>query len=177
MRERFIQKQIMYMRNFGEGLGFSWQQVFKTTDRDEVAAYCRSNDIALEWRPNGLRIRYVRPAAARHPRTREMVWFNHGTFFHISTQEPAIREALLSSLPEEDLPYNTFYGDGSPIEPAVLDHLRAVYEDETVAFPWQEGDLLMLDNMLVAHGRAPFVGPRKILVGMAEPCHWSDIER
>ncbi len=27
---------------------------------------------------------------------------------------------------------------------------------------------MMLDNMLVAHGRAPFVGPRKVVVGMAE---------
>jgi hypothetical protein len=27
----------------------------------------------------------------------------------------------------------------------------------------------MLDNMLVAHGRAPYKGGRKILVAMAEP--------
>jgi hypothetical protein len=66
-------------------------------------------------------------------------------------------------------PYaNTYYGDGSPIEPKVLDQLRAAYNAETVSFPWQKGDLLMLDNMLVAHGRSPFVGPRQILVGMAE---------
>jgi hypothetical protein len=31
------------------------------------------------------------------------------------------------------------------------------------------GDILMVDNMLVAHGREPFSGPRKILVAMAEP--------
>ena len=177
VRQRFIQKRIMYVRNFGDGLGFPWQQVFKTTDRREVEAYCRSNGIEVEWKSDGLRIRYVRPAVARHPRTGAMVWFNHGTFFHISTQEPAIRESLLASMPEADLPYNTYYGDGSPIEPEVMDHLRAIYQDETVAFPWQEGDLLMLDNMLVAHGRASFAGPRKILVGMADPCHWSDIER
>jgi alpha-ketoglutarate-dependent taurine dioxygenase len=176
-RERFLQKQIMYVRNFGDGLGYPWQQVFKTDDPGEVESYCRGNGITTEWKPDGLRVRYVRPAAARHPRSGAMVWFNHGTFFHISTQEPAIREALLASMAEEDLPYNTFYGDGSPIEPQALEHLRSIYEDETVAFPWQEGDLLMLDNMLVAHGRAPFVGPRKTLVGMAEPCHWSDITR
>lgn len=175
VREGFARKQIMYMRNFGDGLGYPWQQVFKTNDRAEVEAYCRANGIVPEWKANGLRVRYVRPAIARHPRTGALVWFNHGTFFHISTQEPAIRELLLATMPEEDLPYNTYYGDGSPIEPAVLDHLRAIYERETVAFPWQIGDLLMLDNMLVAHGRSSFVGPRKILVGMAEPCHWADL--
>jgi alpha-ketoglutarate-dependent taurine dioxygenase len=37
-----------------------------------------------------------------------------------------------------------------------------------VAFPWQKGDILMVDNMLAAHGREPFTGPRKIMVAMAE---------
>jgi hypothetical protein len=37
-----------------------------------------------------------------------------------------------------------------------------------VSFPWQRGDILMLDNILAAHGRAPYEGPRKILVGMTE---------
>ena len=74
-----------------------------------------------------------------------------------------------SQFTEEDLPNNTYYGDGSPIEPSVLDEIRDAYLKETVVFPWLKGDLLMLDNMLVAHGRAPFTEPRKILVGMADP--------
>ena len=37
-----------------------------------------------------------------------------------------------------------------------------------VVFPWNEGDILMLDNMQVAHGRNPFSGERKIIVSMAE---------
>jgi hypothetical protein len=28
---------------------------------------------------------------------------------------------------------------------------------------------MLLDNMMVAHGREPFSGPRKVAVGMAEP--------
>ena len=70
---------------------------------------------------------------------------------------------------EEDLPRNAFYGDGSKIEASVLEEINEIYQQETVTFPWQEGDILMLDNMLVAHGRKPFIGPRKVLVGMAEP--------
>ena len=45
---------------------------------------------------------------------------------------------------------------------------RGKPHEQAVAFPWERGDILMLDNMLVAHGRKPFTGPRKILVGMAE---------
>jgi alpha-ketoglutarate-dependent taurine dioxygenase len=170
VRERFIEKKVMYVRNFGDGLGFPWQDVFNTTRQAEVAEYCRRADMDFEWKQDGarLRIRYVRPAVARRPQSGEMVWFNHATFFHISTLEPATRAALLSVLPEEDLPYNTYYGDGSPIEASVMDELRSAYLQETISFPWRRGDVLFLDNMLMAHGRAPYTGPRKVLVGMAD---------
>jgi alpha-ketoglutarate-dependent taurine dioxygenase len=134
-----------------------------------VEQYCHENDIQWEWKDgNRLRTRQVRPAVARHPRTGEMVWFNHATFFHVSTLEPTIRETLLAEFKEEDLPNNTYYGDGSPIESAVLDELREAYQQEMVPIAWQERDILMLDNMLTAHARAPFVGPRKVLVAMAD---------
>ena len=172
VRDRFSKKQWMYVRNFGHGFGLPWQTVFQTEDRSEVESYCRSKGIAVEWKEgNRLRTRAVRPAISRHPRTGELVWFNHATFFHISTLETSLRNALLAEFEEEDLPTNTYYGDGSPIEPDVLEQLREIYRRETISFPWQEHDILMLDNMLSAHGRNPYAGPRKVLVGMAEPLH------
>jgi hypothetical protein len=106
---------------------------------------------------------------AQHPVTGETVWFNHAAFFHVSTLEPATRELLLAGLKEEDLPNNTYYGDGSPIELSVIEAIREVYRKEAVSFVWREGDILMLDNMLSAHGRNPYAGPRRILVAMSEP--------
>ena len=173
IRERFREKGWMYVRNFGDGLGLPWQSVFQTTDKGVVEQHCEANGIRAEWKEGDrLRTRAVRPALARHPRTGEMVWFNHATFFHVSTLEPAIREVLLDEFAEDDLPTNTCYGDGTAIEPEVLDRLREIYRQETVAFPWQQGDIMLLDNMLTAHGRGPYTGARKVLVGMAEP--WSD---
>ncbi|RML56422.1 putative Pyoverdine biosynthesis regulatory protein [Pseudomonas syringae pv. maculicola] len=69
---------------------------------------------------------------------------------------------------EEDLPRNVYYGDGSPIEETLLDEIRGVLDDSTVSFPWLENDVLMLDNMLTAHSRAPFTGKRKVVVAMAQ---------
>jgi alpha-ketoglutarate-dependent taurine dioxygenase len=135
-----------------------------------VEDYCRQNNIEATWKGGDcLRTSQVRPAIARHPHTGEPVWFNHAVFFHVSTLEPQIRDAPLSDFAEKDLPTNTYYGDGSRIEPAVLDELREIYRQETVVFRWQEGDILMLDNMLTAHGRAPYAGPRKVVVSMAIP--------
>jgi alpha-ketoglutarate-dependent taurine dioxygenase len=176
IRERFIQQRVRYVRNFGNGIGLPWETAFQTTERAVMETYCRSAGITFEWQAeNRLQTQQIRPAVARHPRTGEMVWFNQATAFHVSTLEPALREALLAEVPEEEVPKNVYYGDGSRIESVVLAELREAYRQETVAFPWQEGDLLLLDNMLVAHGRAPFVGPRKIVVGMAEPFQWQDL--
>lgn len=174
--ERFAERRWMYVRNFGDGMGLPWQTVFQTTDRAVVEQHCRRAGIEAEWKSGDrLRTRAVRPAVARHPRTGETVWFNHATFFHVSTLEQAVREELLRQFDEEDLPTNTYYGDGSPIEPSVLEEVREAYRQEEVSFPWQEGDVLMVDNMLVAHGRAPFDGPRKILVGMSQPLSRADL--
>ena len=79
-----------------------------------------------------------------------------------------MRESLLSMMPAEDLPRNVYFGDGSPIEDSVVDEIRELYRQRAVSFPWQEGDILMLNNMLTAHGRNPFVGARKIVVAMGE---------
>jgi alpha-ketoglutarate-dependent taurine dioxygenase len=176
VRDRFAERNWMYMRNFGDGFGLAWKDVFQTTDKEAIEHHCREKGIETEWKDGDrLRTRAVRRALSRHPKTGELVWFNHATFFHVSTLEAAVREALLEEFGEGELPANTYYGDGSPIEPEVLDALRAAYHAETVSFPWQRGDLLMLDNMLVAHGRAPFSGPRQILVGMAEPVHQEQV--
>jgi hypothetical protein len=88
--------------------------------------------------------------------------------FHLSNLQPVVRESLLSQFKEEDLPRNAYYGDGSPIETSVLDEIRGIYQETAIHFPWQRGDILMLDNFLASHGREPFVGPRKIVVAMAE---------
>jgi len=170
VRDRFARDGWMLVRNFGTGYGLPWQTAFQTEDKDEVVRHCLASGILTEWlSEDRLRIRQRRPAIRKHPVTGEAVWFNHATFFHVSTLAPEIRAGLQAELAEEDLPYNTYYGDGSPIEPEVLDLLREAYQHETIKFPWQEHDLLLLDNMLAAHGRSAFRGPRKIVVGMTEP--------
>lgn len=169
IREKFAQKQVMYVRNFGDGFGLPWQTVFQTTNPAEVEAFCQSNGIELAWKTgNKLRTYSRRPAVVKHPHTGEIVWFNHALFFHISSLEASIGQALLAEFKQEDLPHNTYYGDGSEIEPEVLDEIRSISEQKTVTFSWIKEDVLMLDNMLTAHGREPFVGDRKVVVGMAE---------
>jgi alpha-ketoglutarate-dependent taurine dioxygenase len=169
IKELFMRKRVMYVRNYGEGVDLSWQDAFQTTDRAKVAEYCRQAHTEFEWKDeNRLRTRQVRQAVATHPQLGVTVWFNHAHMFHISNVEPAVREALLEQFREDDLPRNAFYGDGTPIETSVLDEIRGVYAEEAVRFSWQQGDIMMVDNFLASHGREPFTGPRKVVVAMAE---------
>ncbi|MCA1566187.1 MAG: TauD/TfdA family dioxygenase [Acidobacteria bacterium] len=169
LKEKFIEKRVMYTRNYGEGVDLTWQDAFQTTDRARVEEYCRRAKTEFRWKDqNRLHTRQVRQAIATHPRTGETVWFNHAHMFHISNMETAVREALLAEFADEDLPRNAYYGDGSPIEASVLDEIRGVYREAAVTFPWRQGDILMLDNFLASHGREPFTGARKIAVAMAE---------
>ena len=165
---KFESKQVMYVRNYGDELDLSWQNAFQTTDKSEVENYCRHSGIEFEWKSGDrLKTRQVCPAVATHPQTGEKVWFNQAHLFHISSLEPKVQELLLTEYSPEELPRNAYYGDGTAIEPWVLAEIRQSYQQETVIFSWQSGDILMLDNMLAAHGRMPYVGQRKVLVGMA----------
>ena len=169
IRERFIRKQIMYVRNYDEGLDLSWTAVFQTTDRSQVEAYCHEAGIDFEWLGcNRLRTRQVCQAAVVHPITGAWVWFNQAHLFHVSSLEPSVRAALSSTYEARDYPRNAYYGDGSIIEDEALESVRDAYRQETTIFPWQAGDVLMLDNMLMAHGRQPFMGQRKVVVAMVQ---------
>lgn len=171
VREQFVRRGIRYVRNFGDGFGLPWQTVFQSEDASEVEAYCRSVGISVQWKGKGrLRTHQMGPAVVAHPGSGEPLWFNHAAFFNALTLPSRIRESLLKEYAPEDLPQNTFYGDGSLIESSVIEHLQAAYRKAMVDFTWQQGDVLLLDNMLSLHARKPFGGPRRVLTAMAEAC-------
>lgn len=170
VRGRFERHGVMYVRNYGSGFDLPWQEVFQTSDRAEVEDFCRRLEMQFEWLPNDrLRTRQVCQAVASHPVTREMVWFNQAHLFHVSRLPEAVRDAMLTIFAEEDLPRNVYFGDGAAIDSADLDLICNAYEQEKVAFQWERGDVLLLDNMLTAHARNSFTGERQVVVGMAEP--------
>lgn len=169
LREKLEQKQLMYVRNYIEGLDVSWQDFFHTEDKSIVEDSCLKSEMQFEWLPNnGLRTRKIRPAIAQHPVTQEKTFFNQIQLHHISYLDPQVRESLLSVFEEKNLPRNVYYGDGSPLEPEDIEAINRAYQQASICFPWQKGDVLMLDNMLTAHSRNPYKGDRKIVVAMGE---------
>lgn len=177
IREKFRQKKVMYVRNYGDGVDLPWQEVFQTSDRAEVEAFSAREGIEVEWKGGDrLRTRQVCQAVARHPGNGKLLWFNQAHLFHVSSLEPEIAEAMLEAFAQDELPRNTLYGDGTPIEDEALAAIRAAFDAEEVAFPWEREDVLLIDNMAVAHARGPYRGERKIRVGMTQPVDGTALE-
>ena len=170
IRARFKDKGVMYVRNYRNDIDLPWQTVFQTDSKEKVEAYCRSNNILFEWRSNdGLRTRQVCQAMAIHPHTRQEIWFNQAHLFHPSALDQRTQEGLRLTFEEEDFPRNALYGDGSPISESHLAAIRKAFNQEQVTFQWRKNDILILDNMLISHGRTPYKGRRRVLTAMCDP--------
>jgi len=163
--DRFERKAICYRRTLPSAPGFagSWERTFGTVERDEVEQLLTANAVDFHWGDgNALHTRQIRAAVQRHWRTNERVWFNQAHMWHRSSLDGMDNDA-----DDDDLPMNATFGDGSPISTTDLALVREAYRHCEHRFPWQQGDVLLLDNMLFAHGRRPFTGNRLVLVAMS----------
>jgi alpha-ketoglutarate-dependent taurine dioxygenase len=163
---KFKNKKIQYVRNVVPGIGLDLKSIYQTDNKEELNKIFRDTGVDHEWvSEHQLRLKWVLPAFINHPVTNKEVWFNHMFFGHKSLYSQEVLEAFN----EEDLPFVTYYGDGSEIEENVIQEFKDFYEKNSIVFKWQKDDFLLLDNMMYAHGRKPYSGDRTILTAMAQP--------
>jgi alpha-ketoglutarate-dependent taurine dioxygenase len=173
----FAERGVRYVRNYGTGFDLSWQQAFETESRTEVEEVCRAQGIEFRWSDGDqLRTSQLCQAVIRHPVTGAELWFNQAHLSHTSALSADVRAELLE-VDDSELPRQAYYGDGASIEDSVLNEVRAAYDAETIREPWQDDDVLLIDNMLVSHGRDPYKGSRRVLVAMTDEHNASSGER
>ena len=164
----FKEKGIQYVRNTIPGIGLSWETIYQTEDKEQVAKVLKENGHNFVWVNNDhLRIKWTLPAFQDHPVTGQEMWFNHMFFGHKSLYDPSVLEYF----DEEDLPFATYYGDGSEIKPEVIEEFVNFYKEQSIIYIWEKDDFLLLDNLMFSHGRQPFKGDRTILTAMGQPQH------
>jgi alpha-ketoglutarate-dependent taurine dioxygenase len=193
--ERFERRGLRIVRNYSGPDGGGrfdlwrlkrWDEMFQTTDRDEVEARCRAEGFEPVWTDGGgLRLVSTQPVTRTHPTTGERLWHNHSTTFHLSQAEgeyrrifrmrPTLRHLALWQLarvlervqrrrPADELAMHCTFGDGSEIARSDMEAIREAVWRHLVSFPWRRGDVLAIDNYAVAHGRLPYRGRRGIAV-------------
>ena len=167
-----------------------WDEMFGTTDRGRVEAICGKEGFACAWKAGGrLQLANTQPAIKRHPITGEPAWFNHSQVFHLSSVPAeyayiarrlggwryrglhALARALVTlkrrTSAVEDQAMHCTFGDGGEIGDGDMDKVREAIWKNLVFPKWQTGDVVMIDNDAVAHGRMPYRGPRRVAVAWA----------
>jgi alpha-ketoglutarate-dependent taurine dioxygenase len=91
----------------------------------------------------------------RHPVTGRPVWFcnmhNHARF---------LRERRNCAVPEVGMT-DVYFGDLSLIPGELIQKVNEACEKNIVRVPMESGDVLLVDNYRVLHGRDVFVGERQ----------------
>ncbi|MBB4717829.1 TauD/TfdA family dioxygenase [Streptomyces luteogriseus] len=167
--EPFERDGWLLARHYGD-VGLGWPQAFGTEDADEVSAYCRQHALDHRWMADGsLHTVQRRSAVVRHPASEERLWFNQIAFLNELTMDPAVREYLLSLYGPNALPFTTRYGDGTAIPESVIETINATYTAATAREPWQTGDVLVVDNLRMAHSREAYEGERDVVALFGDP--------
>jgi hypothetical protein len=177
INQRFLDKGIMFVKNYWPKFGMSYDRDFGTSDKNLVMEYCRRYDMDFEWGDDDhLRTRCVRRVIDSHPRTGEKIWFNQAQLWHSYCVDAEILSLWSSIFKEDDYPYNCYYGDGARIEDSIMNEICEAAKMSEVRFPWQRGDILIIENMLIAHGRSSFVGVREHFKTEGDYMTWEDVQ-
>jgi hypothetical protein len=166
---RFRDRGIAYVRRFGSGMGLPWQRVLGADSRSTAEERAAADGVELAWGPDQtLSTRAVRPAVVAHPLTGESAWFAQPAHWHPACLDEQTREALIDVLGPDNLPRDCRFGDGSVIPDSMMHEVLAAHESIERSFDWVAGDVLAIDNVLTAHARDPYTGPRQLLVAMGD---------
>ncbi|WP_433385375.1 TauD/TfdA family dioxygenase [Micromonospora sp. KLBMP9576] len=161
---------LRYQQNLHDGLGLgkSWRETFETDSRDEVEQFLAGAGATWEWTADGLRVVQLRPATLRHPVTGAEVWFNQADQWHPAGLDDEIARVMTQVMGPDELPQSVTFADGSPIPDEYVAQIRDRGLAAAVDVDWRVGDLLLIDNILTAHGRRPYTGDRRVLVAMSD---------
>ncbi len=164
-----------------------WDEMFSTTDKKDVEKIASKQRFQVEWLPeDGLRLVNKQVSVRTHPVAKTKAWHNHSQVFHqdaakieynkIRKYQGTVRSVILSLVlvilttikkwfvEPKDQDTNVVFGDGTEISSAEIRKVNDTFWKHLSVFPWQKGDVLLIDNYSVSHGRLPFSGPREILV-------------
>jgi hypothetical protein len=167
--DEFAERRVRYVRHYHPHVDLSWQTVFQTDNRDSLADVCSRMQIHHEWLDRGiLRTTQTSQGVAVCPGTGDRVYFNQAQLFHVSSLGERAAKQVTQVFGKDRLPRHAQFGDGAEIDSADLERVRAAFAAEAVTFKWRPGDVVLLDNMQVAHGRRPFKGTRKVLAALLD---------
>jgi hypothetical protein len=163
--EQLVSKGLRYVTRMpavsdeSSGQGRSWYNTLNVSDKDEVEKKLTAMGYEYSWQNNG-------GLETLSPLLPGVVELTNGgqSFYHqlIAAYRgwPGVRENPASGV---------MFGDKTEIPVGLLESLSSMAEDYTTDLHWADGEIAMLNNRMIMHGRRPYSGNRRrqVLVSMA----------
>lgn len=169
MLERFRELGLVYRRRFIRGLDASWEQFFKVGSlqelRDKIAPTGHEIDAPSE---NDVTVSYRTHALLQIPERGTEAWFNQILLHHPDALPAEVDGLLRKHFQRDQFPRTVFFGDGSPIPTEWVRTIDRVLSECSVRIQTQTHDVLLVNNLLLAHGRLPYSGNRQIRVALGD---------
>lgn len=169
----FKEKKIKYIRRYGYGADLSWKNVFNTDKKNVVEKYCKKNGFKIKWEGNKLITEQTNNATLNHPIHKFEIWFNQAHLFHNSNLNKKTKKAFLKIFGKNKFPRDAKFGDNSNISCEHLNHVRNAFKKEKYKIKWKKGDVVLIDNFHISHGREKYTGNRKLYVIMTNDNNFS----
>lgn len=138
------------------GMGRSWQSTLRAANRQEAEARLGSLGYSWEWLEDDC----LRATTPTLPAVRDL-GDGRKSFFN------QLIAAFQGWKDDRNDPSKAItFGDGTPLDRSAVDRATAIAEEISFDIPWQAGDVALVDNFVVMHGRRPFTGTRKVLASL-----------
>jgi alpha-ketoglutarate-dependent taurine dioxygenase len=175
------EKGVVFIRNFTAANFKSWEITWQTSDRAELENRLRANDTEFEWLSDTwLRTKQRRSAIVRDPVTNQRILYASINIWGRGFVERVNRVYDLP-MPEDDVmvqPFATVFGDGTAIPNDFVVDMDKVYDEQKVVTPYENGDFMIINNIIAAHGKTPWTGTdRRVYVTMREPLRHSQLRK
>ena len=137
-------------------LGRGWKNSFNVRTHKELEDTLQGTDTLFEWKDENLLKTVTKPIPAIV--TQSKYGSEHDTFFN----------SVIAAYTGWNDDYNSgplavTFADGSHIPLYFIEELQTYIDERKIAFQWQKGDVLFIDNRVTMHSRNPFKGYRRIL--------------
>ena len=166
----FESNSIQYIRYLSDG---DWQTAFQTDDIDEMQRFCAANDTQVTINPEdgSVSTSFTTSALNRTSGTEKKSFINN--ILNIFVAEWAFNSGWVKQNLGSDVgsqcPMVVRVGEGTPLPSEIYQEVTETAERLTVNMDWQKGDILMVDNTRVMHGRRETNdSDRSIFVRMGE---------
>jgi alpha-ketoglutarate-dependent taurine dioxygenase len=167
--DRLRRRGIRYERYLPDG---DWQVAFQSADRDEIARVCDENAATVSWGDDGSLVTEFRSSAFLTDSRGRDVFINdvlpvaYGELAILNGQAAQYAPDMAHTRPSLVVRWD----DGTPIEPEILKEMLTVTSTLEVPVPARAGDILVVDNRRIMHGRRASNSPdRRVLVRMGAP--------